>query len=154
MKSKRLFCVFVILIITLILPYTLYSKDRGKIGLTVKSQLFPQAGISYAVTDRIKTRLSTYLDTSDGELIKSNMSSLGFLIRLSSYESLSNYIGMDITYHGFTSEWCLGIILGTEYYLHPRLSIFGEFVPSLRIVNGLASVAFPSTGIGMQFYLK
>ena len=154
MKSMRLLSVFVILTITLILPYTLYSQERGEIGLTVKAQLIPHVGISYAISDNIQTRFSTYLDISDGELVKSNMSSLGLLIGLSSDKSLSTYIGPDITYHGFLDELYVGIILGTRYSLHPRLNIFGEFTPGLGIGDGIESVTFLNTGIGIQFYFK
>lgn len=82
------------------------------------------------------------------------MSSLIFLIRLSSDESLSTYIGPDITYHGFIDKFFIGIIFGAEYNVHKKLSLFGEFGPSLRIGDGIEAVTFLNTGVGIQYYFK
>ncbi len=154
MKSKRLFHLLVIFTITLILPYTIYAQEKGRIGLTVKAQLIPYVGISYGVSDNIQTRLSTYLDFSDSDLTSSTMSSLSILLKVSSDKSLSTYIGPDITYHGFIDKLFLGLILGTEYNIHKKISIFGEFGPSLEIGDGIEGIGFLNTGIGITYYLN
>lgn len=154
MQRKRLFHLLVIFTITLILQCTMYAQEKGRIGLTVKAQLIPHVGISYGVSDNIQTRLSTYLDFSDSDLTSSTMSSLSILLKVSSNKSLSTYIGPDITYHGFIDKLFLGIILGTEYNIHKKINIFGEFGPSLKIGDGIEGINFLNTGIGITYYLN
>ena len=114
MKRKRFFQLWAILLILVILSYATNAQGKERIGVTVKAQIIPQVGITYGITDKIQTRLSTYLEFSGGEFIYSTISSLSFQIKLSSDESLSTYIGPDITYHGFIDQLFLGII-GAEY---------------------------------------
>jgi len=152
MKSKRLFHLLVIFTITLILPYTMYAQEKGRIGLTVKAQLIPHVGISYGISDNIQTRLSTYLDFSESDF--TSMSSLSIQLKVSSNKSLSTYIGPDITYDGFIDKLFLGIILGTEYNIHKKISIYGEFGPSLKIGDGIEGVNFLNTGIGITYFLN
>jgi len=152
MKSKRLFHLLVIFTITLILPYTIYAQEKGRIGLTVKAQLIPHVGISYGISDNIQTRLSTYLDFSESDF--ASMSSLSILLKVSSNKSLSTYIGPDITYDGFIDKLFLGIILGTECNIYKKISIYGEFGPSLKIGDGIEGINFLNTGIGITYFLN
>jgi hypothetical protein len=154
MERKKIFYLWVIFTITLILPYTMYAQEKGRIGLTVKAQLIPHAGISYGISDNIQTRLSTYLDFSDSDLTSSIMSSLCILLKVSSDKSLSTYIGPDITYDGFIDKLFLGIILGTKYDIYKKINIYGEFGPSLKIGDGIEGVNFLNTGIGITYFLN
>lgn len=152
MKSKRLFHLLVIFTITLIIPCTMYAQEKGRIGLTVKAQLIPHAGISYGISDNIQTRLSTYLDFSDSDF--TSMSSLSVLLKVSSNKSLSTYIGPDITYDGFIDKLFLGIIFGTKCDIYKKISIYGEFGPSLKVGDGIEGVNFLNTGIGITYFLN
>lgn len=82
------------------------------------------------------------------------MSNLCLIIRLSSDESLSTYIGPDITYHGFIDNLFLGIIFGAENNVHKKLSLFGEFGPSLRVGDGIEAITFLNTGVGIKYHFK
>ncbi len=154
MKSKRILQLWAIFTILVTLHSSTNAQEKGRIGLTVKAQIIPQIGISYGVSDRIRTRFSMYLEFSDGGFIYSTVSSLSFQVKLTSDESLSTYIGPDITYHGFIDELFLGIILGVEYKVHKKLSLFGEFGPSLRVGDGIEEISFLNTGVGIKYYFK
>ncbi|HPC36847.1 MAG TPA: hypothetical protein PLW05_07755 [Candidatus Marinimicrobia bacterium] len=154
MKSKRLFHLWIILTIIGILPYVINAQEKGRVGLTVKAQLIPQVGISYGISDNIQARLATYLEFSGGDFLYSTMSSLSFQIKLSSDEFLSTYIGPDVTYHGFIDEFYLGIIFGAEYKVHNKLVLFAEFGPSLGVGDGIESLSFLNTGVGVMYFFR
>jgi len=63
-------------------------------------------------------------------------------------------IGPDFTYHGFIDEFFLGVILGAEYKVHKKLSLFGEFGPSLIVGDGIEGICFLNTGVGIKYYFK
>jgi len=149
---QSILSLWVVLLILVILHNSSSAQEKGRVGLTVKNQLIPRVGISYGISDKIQTRLSTYMDFNEGELISSTISNLGFLIRLSSDKSLSTYIGPDVTYNGFDNDICLGFIAGIEYILHPRLNLFAEIGPSISTEYG--NFSFINTGIGIKYYFK
>jgi len=154
MRRKRLFYLCVIITFLLFFPYGIYGQKKGQIGLTAKAQLIPHFGISYNISEGIKIRPSLYLEYSDGDFTSSIMTSLSILLKVSSDKSLSTYIGPDITYQGFIDTFFLGIILGTEYNIHKKINIFGEFGPSLKIGDGIEGINFLNTGIGITYYLN
>jgi hypothetical protein len=151
---QRIFSLWGVLLILVILHSLISAQEKGRFGIIVKAQLIPQIGISYGISDRIRARLSTYLEFSDGDLIYSTVSSLNLQIKLSADGDLSTYIGPDFTYHGFMDEFFLGVILGTEYKVHKKLGLFGEFGPSLIVGDGIEGISFLNTGVGIKYYFK
>lgn len=143
-----------ILTIIVIFSCFLSAQEKGQVGVNVKAQIIPHIGISYGISDRIRTRLSMYLEFSDGDFLYSTVSSLSFQIKLSSDEFLSTYIGPDVTYHGFIDEFYLGIIFGTEYKVHNKLVLFAEFGPSLGVGDGIESLSFLNTGVGVMYFFR
>ncbi|HPC36420.1 MAG TPA: hypothetical protein P5268_08095 [Candidatus Marinimicrobia bacterium] len=154
MTTKRTVPVLMTFFIITFLPYLITAQEKGQLGVNVKAQLFPQVGVTYGITDKIQTRLSTYLEFSGGEFIYSTISSLSFQVKFPSDESLSTYIGPDITYHGFIDQLYLGIILGVENKVHKKLSLFAEFEPSLGVGDGIESICFFNTGVGVKYFFK
>lgn len=154
MNSKRLFHLWIIFAIIGILPYGINAQEKGRIGLIAKAQLIPHIGISYNISEDIILRPSFYLEYIEGDFNRSIMTSLSILLKVSSDKSLSTYIGSDVTYHGFMDKFFIGIILGTEYNIHKKVSLFGEFGPSLQIGDGLEGIVFLNTGIGIIYYLN
>ncbi|HOV24041.1 MAG TPA: hypothetical protein PL107_07225 [Candidatus Marinimicrobia bacterium] len=154
MTTKRTLPLLMTFFIITFMPYVISAQEKGQLGVNVKAQIIPQVGISYGISDKIQTRLSTYWEFSGGEFIYSTISSLSFQIKLSSDESLSTYIGPDITYHGFIDRLFLGIILGAEYKVHKKLGLFAEFGPSLGVGDGIESFSFLNTGVGVKYFFK
>jgi len=151
---QRTLSLWVILTILVILYSSIRAQEKGQVAINVKAQLIPQIGLSYRISDRIRTRLSTYLEFNEGDFIYSTVSSLNFQFKLSSDESLSTYIGPDFTYHGFIDDFFLGVILGAESKIHQKLSLFGEFGPCLRVGDGIEGISFLNTGVGIKYYFK
>jgi len=151
---QSILSLWVVLLILVILHNSSSAQEKGKFGTTIKAQYVPHIGISYGISDKIQMRLSTYLDLDGGDLFYSNLSSLCLLLELSSDVSLSTYIGPDLTFNGFSEEFQLGLILGKQYDIHPRLSLFAEFGPSLRVGDGIEAFSFLNTGIGVKYYFK
>lgn len=152
MNCKRLFYLCVIFTIVVILSCKTYAQEKGRIGLTVKAHLIPDAGISYDISDNIQTRLSTYLAIGDGFSI---VPSFSVLLKVSSDETLSTYIGPDITYHSIIDRLFLSIILGARYSICEKINIYGEFGPSLQIGwGGIDGLIFFNTGVGITYFLN
>jgi len=151
---QRTLSLWVVLTILVISCCSINAQEKGQFGIVVKAQLIPQIGISYGISDRVRTRLSTYLEFSDGDFIYSTVLSLNFQIKLSADGNLSTYIGPDFTYHGFIDEFFLGVISGAEYKVHEQLSLFGEFGPCLRVGDGIEGISFLNTGVGINYYFK
>jgi len=154
MKIRKLFRLWIIFVLTVVFSFLTNAQEKGQVAINVKAQLIPQIGLSYRISDRIRTRLLTYLEFNEGDFIYSTVSSLNFQFKLSSDESLSTYIGPDFTYHGFIDEFFLGVILGAEYKVHKKLSLFGESGPSLRVGDGIEEISFLNTGVGTKYYFK
>jgi len=154
MKNRKMLKFNIILMLLITIPYFSNAQEKGKFCTTIKAQYVPHLGISYEISDKIQMRLSTYLDLDGGDFFCSNLSSLCLLFELSADASLSTYIGPDLTFNGFSEEFQLGLILGKQYDIHPRLSLFAEFGPSLRVGDGIEAFSFLNTGIGIKYYFK
>ncbi|MGC9365292.1 MAG: hypothetical protein ACP5FZ_12095 [Fidelibacterota bacterium] len=154
MNSKYFFQQFAILSILIIFALKINAQEKGKFGITIKSQLVPQIGISYGFSDKIQTRVSTFLEFDDGDLFYSNISSLSVLIGAASDKSIYKYIGPDVTFNGYQEVFYLGLILGVQYRLHPKFGVFAEFGPSFKVINGIDSFSFLNTGIGIKYHFK
>ncbi len=146
--------IYLIGIVIIFFALKLLAQEKSKFGTTIKAQYVPQIGIYYGISDKIQMRLSTYLDIDGGDFFSSNLSSLCLLFELSSDAPLSTYIGPDLTFNGFSEEFRIGLILGKQYDIHPRLSLFAEFGPSLRIGDGIEAFSFLNTGVGVRYYFK
>ena len=137
------------------LPLAAQAQERGQVGLSLKGQLYPHAGLYWQATDRIALRGSIYavgggesaLDISD-----SFMLSFAGLYHWRIDDALSSYAGADLAFFEIGGDAVfLGPLYGAQYRLHPRFSVFGEVGLSFAISEGNTMQMF-NTGAGIVFF--
>jgi len=62
MKIKKLSQLLIIIVLTIVFSFPSEAQEKGRIGINVKAQYIPQVGISYGISNKIQTRVSTYMD--------------------------------------------------------------------------------------------
>ena len=186
---RKMYVVFVLLVISMAAAAVASAQDKGQVGLNLG---YPSVGVTWHVSDRVAVRpeftfsfgSSSSTAGSGVEASDSDAWGVAFgvsaLFYVAEWDGVKGYVAprlaallsdadrvsatTDSTSASSSSGWDLGVMMGAQYSLNPRFSVFGEigfayarrhseseFLDSLIMENDSWTLG-PRTAIGLILY--